>query len=135
MYKNILIPVLLGAEQDPKDAYRAARSLGDEGAQYTVLHVLEIIPAYVTSQMEPGALEQTHKEAKATLKAMAADLPGAKAKMISGHSGRAILDFIDDHDIDCVIVASHKPGLQDYFLGSTAAHVVRHAPCAVHVTR
>ena len=36
---------------------------------------------------------------------------------------------------DLLIIASHRPGLQDYFLGSTAAHVVRHAACSVHVIR
>ena len=28
-----------------------------------------------------------------------------------------------------------RPGMADYLLGSTAAQVVRHAPCAVMVTR
>ena len=36
---------------------------------------------------------------------------------------------------DCIVIGSHKPGLIDYLLGSTAARVVRHAPCAVHVLR
>ena len=36
---------------------------------------------------------------------------------------------------DLIIIASHKPGFQDYFLGSTAAKVVRHAPCSVLVVR
>ena len=38
-------------------------------------------------------------------------------------------------DTDCVVIASHRPGLQDYLLGSTAARVVRHAACSVHVLR
>ena len=37
--------------------------------------------------------------------------------------------------VDLIIVASHRPGLQDYFLGSTAAKVVRHAKCSVLVIR
>ncbi len=39
------------------------------------------------------------------------------------------------HAVDCIVIGSHKPGLSDYLLGSTAARVVRHAPCAVHVYR
>ena len=38
-------------------------------------------------------------------------------------------------DIECIVMGSHKPGFSDYLLGSTAARVVRHAPCAVHVYR
>ncbi len=35
----------------------------------------------------------------------------------------------------CIIVASHKPNVGDYLLGTTAARVVRHATCSVFVVR
>jgi nucleotide-binding universal stress UspA family protein len=54
---------------------------------------------------------------------------------VTGHSARSILDYAEAHDVDCIVIASHRPGLQDFFLGSTAARVVRHATCAVHVVR
>lgn len=50
-------------------------------------------------------------------------------------AGRVITEYANKSDIDCVVIGSHKPGLRDYFLGSTAARVVRHAKCAVHVLR
>ena len=46
-----------------------------------------------------------------------------------------IAQYAERHDVDLVIVASHKPGLQDYFLGSTAARVSRRAPCSVYILR
>ena len=36
---------------------------------------------------------------------------------------------------DLIIVASHKPNVGDYLLGTTAARVVRHATCSVFVVR
>jgi len=59
----------------------------------------------------------------------------ATLNIVEGHSGRTILDYAENHQADCIVVASHRPGLQDYLLGSTAARVVRHASCAVHVVR
>ena len=47
----------------------------------------------------------------------------------------SIIDFATSSGIDCIVIGSHRPGLSDYFLGSTASRVVRHAPCAVHVFR
>ncbi|MBT3764767.1 MAG: universal stress protein [Rhodospirillaceae bacterium] len=51
----------------------------------------------------------------------------------------ALAEPIADHTTkigaDCTIVGSHKRELKDYFLGSTAARIVRHAPCSVHVLR
>ncbi|MDN3719952.1 universal stress protein [Roseibium salinum] len=32
-------------------------------------------------------------------------------------------------------MTSHKPGFSTYFMGSNAAHIVRHAPCSVMVLR
>ncbi len=56
-------------------------------------------------------------------------------RIVKGHSARTIIDFARENGIECIIIGSHKPGLSDYFLGSTAARVVRHADCAVHVHR
>jgi len=55
--------------------------------------------------------------------------------VIEGHSSRSILNHANSNDADLIIIASHQPGMQDYLLGSTAAKVVRHAKCAVHVLR
>ena len=52
-----------------------------------------------------------------------------------GHPYKTILEMAKEKDAELIIVASHKPDLQDYFLGSTAAKVVRHATCSVLVVR
>ena len=52
-----------------------------------------------------------------------------------GHPYKTILEVAQEKNADLIIVASHQPGFQDYFLGSTAAKVVRHATCSVLVVR
>ena len=52
-----------------------------------------------------------------------------------GHAGREIVHWAGQHGVDCIIVMSHRPGLADVFLGSTASRVVSRAPVAVHVLR
>lgn len=135
MYKNILVPVLLDENHDTDAAFRAAQALADAGAKLTVLHVLEAIPSYVASQVPDEVLTQSRHGHEEALGKVAASLPGAVTQMGTGHPGRFIVDYARDHSVDCIIVASHQPGLEDYFLGSTAARVVRHAQCAVHVIR
>ena len=58
-----------------------------------------------------------------------------QALVRTGHSYKTILEVAKEKDVDLIIIASHRPGLQDYFLGSTAAKVVRHADCSVLVVR
>ena len=137
MYKNILVPVALETEHDTNvdTAFAAARALASAGANITVLHVMEALPAYAISKIPGDLLAVTQKRLSHSLMETAKELPGAKAQLISGHSGRSILEYSEENNIDCIVVASHQPGLKDYFLGSTAARIVQYAKCAVHVVR
>ncbi len=36
---------------------------------------------------------------------------------------------------DLIVMASHRPEMKDYLLGSNAGHIVLHAPCSVFVVR
>jgi nucleotide-binding universal stress UspA family protein len=66
---------------------------------------------------------------------MVEGIDGAEVQVVDGHSGRTIVDYAAENDIDCIVIASHRPGMQNLLLGSTATQVVRHAKCAVHVLR
>lgn len=135
MYKNILVPIALDHGPKSGEALAVARELLAEGGKITALTVMEAIPPYVSqylpAEQEARAREETHS-------ALLAELGGAgdvKVDVVTGHAGRTILEYAEEHGMDLIVIASHRPGLQDYFLGSTAARVVRHAPCAVHVVR
>lgn len=135
MYTNILVPIILDGQHDISASFAVARTLSSPEAAFTVLHVMEAIPTYARTEMPATMLAAKRQEIAHELTEVAKGLPGAKAQLISGHSGQAILDYATENDIDCIIIASHQPGLEDYFLGSTASRVVRHATCAVHVMR
>ncbi|WP_170381622.1 universal stress protein [Ruegeria atlantica] len=135
MYKNILIPVALSKDHEAQSSFEAARLLADTDAVFTILHVHEPIPVYAASQIPNEVLENTRHEIQENLHQCAEEIPGARARLISGHAGRAIVDFANENDIDCIVLASHKPGFEDIFLGSTANRVVHHARCSVHVIR
>jgi nucleotide-binding universal stress UspA family protein len=38
-------------------------------------------------------------------------------------------------EADLIVMASHRPAMKTYFLGSNAGHVVRYASCSVLVVR
>lgn len=135
MYKNILVPVALDHERDVAAALDIARTLAAEGATITALTVVEAVPAYVLAEIPDNAISNNTTAATDALKEKIGAADGVNAVAVSGHSARTILDYAEGHGVDCIVIASHRPGLQDYFLGSTAARVVRHAPCAVHVVR
>lgn len=135
MYKKILIPIMLDEGHDLAPSFAAAKALGDADAKYMIIHVHEPIPSYAFAEIPADFLADTRTNALTLLKKRAEAFPEANTDLVIGHAGRGILDYAASHDFDCIIIASHRPGLSDYFLGSTAGHVVRHAQCGVHVLR
>ena len=135
MYNNILVPISYDETRDSARAIEVAKYLADDDATITLLHVMEHVPNYATTYLAEGYLEHSLAGLKSDLAAQAATIKGGKSAVITGHSGASIVDFAKENKSDLVIVASHRPGVSDYFLGSTAQHVVRHAKCAVHVIR
>ncbi|MBT8455590.1 MAG: universal stress protein [Rhodobacteraceae bacterium] len=133
MYKNILVPIAIDHGPDVKAAIAVARALADDGAKITAMTVLEAVPAFILSELPEGQMQHNKDEAAAALKKELGD--DITVDVVMGHAGRTITEYADSHGCDCIIIMSHQPGLQDYFLGSTAARVVRHAHCAVHVMR
>lgn len=135
MYKNILVPVSFDEDRDSAGALNVAQVLADGDAQITLIHVMEQIPAYAISYMPRDYMVESRQAIEAELSDMAATLPNAQGLVVDGHSGRTILDWASENNVDCIVIASHRPGMTDLLLGSTAAQVVRHAACAVHVVR
>ncbi len=135
MYRNILVPISFDAERDVSGPLKLARMLATPEAKITLLHVVEHIPGYAISYMPIDYLNEARQAIRIELDNLAATVPGAKGVVIEGHSGRSILDWAEVNKPDLIIIASHRPGMQDLLLGSTASQVVRHAACAVHVVR
>lgn len=135
MYKNVLVPVSFEADRNARAAMEIAQAIRAEGGKITLLHVMEHLPQYATEYLPPDHLEKARADITSGLSALSEDVGNADVVVVEGHSARTILDYADEVGSDCIVIASHRPGMQDYFLGSTAARVVRHARCAVHVVR
>lgn len=135
MYSNIL--VALSLEHGISDqALAAARVLVSEGGKITAAHVHEPPNSSILAFLDEGAVQKSHNVAKANLAERVKDEPGVSAVLLEGQSaGRTVTEYANKHGIDCIVLASHQPGMREFFLGSTAALVVRHAHCCVHVLR
>jgi len=135
MYTNILVPVSFEADRNARGAMEIARALRAEGGRITCLHVMEQLPQYATEYLPEGHLDAAKADIIKGLEELTEGTDKATTLVVNGHSSRTILAHAEDNAVDLIIIASHRPGMQDYLLGSTAAKVVRHAKCAVHVLR
>lgn len=134
MYDKILVPMALDHGLSPQ-TLKIARTLCNPGKMITALHVYEVPKSTVSVYIGEEIVEQGFIRARALLHEKISGIEGVKAEMTRGQAHRAITDYAIKHGFDCIVIGSHKPDLRDYLIGSTAARVVRHAPCAVHVHR
>ncbi len=135
MYTNILVPVSFDADRDATGALEIAQALRAEGGAITCLHVLEQLPSYATQYLSADHIRTARQDIVASLQKHVEGIDNATIEVVTGHSAHTILETAKALGNDLIVIASHRPGMQDYLLGSTAAKVVRHAKCAVHVLR
>lgn len=136
MYDTILVPIDLSHKHSGVNAIKIAKKLINDGGKIILISVLDDVPAYVEAEIPQGLRENAKKEALLQLTKIAKENGiGSNILLRLGRAASTILETAETHSADLIIIASHKPGLSDYFLGSTAARVVRHAQCPVLVER
>lgn len=135
MYKNILIAVALDHGLDINDTTAIARRLRAEGGKITLVGVVEQVPGYVAEYVVVHPDEEIKSAIEAKLREMAAGQRDLGIAVLAGKPGVAIADMAEATGADLIVIGSHRAGVQDYFLGSTASRIVRRAPCAVMVLR
>ena len=135
MYKTILVPIALDHERDTGATLGIARALKAEGGRIIALNVIDQLPSYATEYLPADHAKTQELGVSNAVSEIVGGADDVSVAVVHGHSGRTIVDYATDNGVDLIVIASHRPGLQDYFLGSTAARVVRHATCAVHVVR
>lgn len=136
MHKSILIAVDLGNVAKVDSLIDHASRYANSNFKIILLNVVEDIPKWASVELPRGILEKSKQSSLEKLKALAASSSiEVEVEVRVGHPYKTILEVADEKSAELIIVASHQPELQNYFLGSTAAKVVRHATCSVLVVR
>lgn len=137
MYSTIIVPIALGGTGVGRGLVELARQLVSRDGKIVLIHVMEEIPSYVATAVPRDKLAGRRQDALRKLESLGGAARGIAVDhdVRSGNAPNNILDAARDHKADLIVIGSHSPGLADYFIGSTAARVVRHAQCSVLVSR
>ncbi len=138
MYDTIIIGAALFTEgSTTRKLIADAAKLLNKSGRIILTHVTEPMPAFYAVSIAPVDVERRRKEVERTLNSLATAAKGVKVEtdMRTGNPAHELLDSARDNGADLIMIASHNPDLRDYFIGSTAARVVRHAQCSVLVAR
>ncbi len=140
MFNNILVAVDLEHDTHMDDLRRVASDIANAyGAQVHLLNVIGAAPAVVSQFLPENYEKMVSKKIEKDLAVLAAKVDlaeGAAASSVRfGGVYQEILAHANNIGADLIIVASHKPNVGDYLLGTTAARIVRHASCSTLVVR
>ena len=139
---NILVPV------DFSDCSQKALEYALPFAQrfhagITLLHVVHVNYYATSSEYTafdyPELIEETRRAGEKQLGRLAGSVRKkcpVQTVIKTGHPGSVIVDTAKMLGIDLIIISTHgRTGFKRAFLGSTAEHVVRYAPCPVLIVR
>jgi len=142
---------VLLALDNSKSSQAALRSIPAEmrtkGIQVRILHVVEEILTYISSEMMPHFVrqaadieEERRKEARQLVRRAAVALRKSGFEVSeavdSGDPKEKILDHAARWHADLIILGSHGfRGLSRFLMGSVSEAVARHARCSVQIVR
>jgi nucleotide-binding universal stress UspA family protein len=142
MATRVLVP-LDGSELSLRALDHALDRWAD--ADIVALHVINPLDVVYGSEIEgpddgaawreaaTAAAEDRLDRAREKARLTGVDL---ETELVVGSPGRAIVEYVADHDVDHVVMGSHgRSGLSRLILGSVAERVLRRAPATVTVVR
>lgn len=114
-------------------------------SEITVLHVIDPIRVVYAAESEGlPAAETWHERMAAWASELCADAEARAAEhdcdvttaIETGAPAREILEFVDEHGIEHVVMGSHgRSGVSRLVLGSVAEQVMRQSPVPVTIVR
>lgn len=140
-YDTILLPTD-GSEATAAATEHAGRVAALSGATVHVLSVADTRNRFESPSagIAADAWEQAeHERAEAAIEAAVESLPAGVATervVRKGIPQTAILDYVDETDVDLVVMGTHgRTGLDHYLIGSVTERVVRNSPVPVLTVR
>ena len=134
--KKILVSIDIAREGGNAAVIKTARAIaGAMGGSLALVYVIEPTPTYILAQVPAGIVAQRKLDAEKELSDLAAQYEIPDSLVCEGAPATMILEYAAKIDADLIVLHSHDPDLSDYFLGSVAGRVVRHAHCSVHIVR
>lgn len=140
MYNTILIPMDLEHEEMfPKAVELAKQLIGDEEGTIHGIYVDESLIHHANFSIAGDAVVSARQETKQKVKKLfKKHVPEAlrgKCRVSQGVVYDAVLDEAKKQQPEVIIVASGRPGLSSYLMGSNAEKILRHSKCSVFVIR
>ena len=141
MYDHILVPTD-GSEHAVRAGEHGAMLADAFGATLHLLTAVDIDAAagpFSAGGVDESYVQERTADRRETLRGVADELdhPGeVETAVVTGNPAESILEYVDDSDVDLVVMGTHgRSGLRRYLTGSVTELVVRRSPVPVLTMR
>ena len=138
MFKNVLVPVD-GSETSERAIEKAVEIAQACGAKLSFLYVANINQLAINACLSDAILSAVTKAGDVILERAMEKVPGGIEKEAVSETGSpavVILDYLEDHPTDLVVMGSRGLGVvKGVLLGSVSQYVVEQAKCPVLVVK
>ena len=118
MHNTVLVPIDMAHLKESKSIIDIALHNAGENSQVILLNVIEDIPNWAAAQLPKGTIERSKQRAHKEMNSIAQSYSvPMEIDIRLGHTYKVILDVADEKEVDLIVIASHRPGFQDYYLG------------------
>jgi len=141
MYRKIMLPIDLGHTATNTKVISTAVDMahmwhgGEIHAVTVVPPISSMVAPYLPQSVEADTVNDVQNRLADLMSQSVPDDIKVSIRVVEGAVYHEILHEAKKWQADVIVLASHKPELGDYLLGSNAAKVVRHAPMSVFVVR
>ena len=140
MNRTILVPIdISDSELTQRVISHVEEEAKIDDAEVHFLTVIPSLPYYASLGLaysaELPAMDDLKAEAKSQLEEIIKKFKLPTDRVEEGSPKDRILELAKKIPAHMIIIASHRPDITTYLLGSNAAAVVRHAECSVLVVR
>jgi nucleotide-binding universal stress UspA family protein len=135
MYRHLLVPISLDEGLDVSPTLAAAKQLSSAGTRVTLLHVMGKVPEYASSYLPFGYQDETRAQIESALTDIGSELSEVEGVVRHGAPAKVIPEFAQEHDVDCIILSKNAAPGKELRRQEVVAHLVRSAPCAIHIVK
>jgi nucleotide-binding universal stress UspA family protein len=134
MYNTVVCAIGLGSRERTQQLITAASMLV---AVNGALHLVHVVDGLAFSSASPGQWDMAAiaNVEKTLVEALRSTGTSASVHVREGKPSEMVVAFLREVSADLVVIVTHRDDALEHVFGSVLDHVIRHAPCSIHIVR
>jgi universal stress protein F len=134
MYNTVVCAIGRGSPERTQQLILTARKLVAPNGRLHLVHVLDGLASSSAfpDEWDMGVIAEVEKT---LVKALEASGTNASVHVREGRPSEGVVALLEEVHADLVVIVAHRDDALEYVFGSVLDHVVRHAPCSIHIVR